>query len=62
MMINTRPMLRHDLDDQQWSAAPVVAATYDHLPDAGWSGFLRGRSPEVDRCRVRTGWPAERKR
>jgi hypothetical protein len=33
------------LDDQQAGAAPDVAATYDHLPDSGWAGFPRGRSP-----------------
>ena len=41
------------LDDQQAGAAPDVAATYDHLPDSGWAGFPRGRSPKGDRCRRR---------
>jgi hypothetical protein len=35
------------LDDQQVGAAPDVAATYDRLPDSGWAGFRRGRSPKV---------------
>jgi hypothetical protein len=49
----------HELDDQQGSAAPDVAATYDHLPDSGWAGFPRGRSPKVDRCRGRPSCLAE---
>jgi hypothetical protein len=43
------------LVDQQAGAAPDVAATYDHLPDSGWAGFPRGRSPKGDRCRRRPG-------
>jgi hypothetical protein len=27
----------HELDDQRGSAAPEAAATYDHLPDSGWT-------------------------
>jgi hypothetical protein len=41
------------------SAAPDAAATYDHLPDSGWAGFPRGRSPKGDRCRRRTDCAAE---
>ena len=40
-------------------AAPVVAATFDHLPDPGWAGFLRDWSPKVDRCRRRPSCLAE---
>ena len=49
----------HELDDQQGSAAPDGAATYDRLPDPGWAVLPRGRSPKGDRCRLRTGCAAE---
>ena len=49
----------HKLDDHQGSAAPDAAATYDLLPDFGWTGFPRGRSPNRARCRRRTDWRAE---
>ena len=47
-------LLPGTLDDQQGSAAPDAAATYDRLPDSGWAVLPRGRSPKVDRCRRRT--------
>jgi hypothetical protein len=58
-MINTSLLMPRTLDDQQVSAAPDVAATYDLYPIPGWAGFLRGRSPKVDRCRLRTDCAAE---